>query len=156
MVARYLVGIGNYNGRDDSIGLRIVEHVAEAGLDTTFDAVELGGRLIDLVHYLGPETGSVLIVDSARMGLDPGEFAFFTPDQVRTRKQAPGLSTHEGDLLKTLAFAAAVGGELPPVTVLGIEPAELAEGIGLSDVLERRFDEYVSAALAHFAGEAGA
>ena len=145
---RYLIGIGNYYGRDDSIGLRIAEHVGEAGLDRDFRAVDLGGNLLDLVHYLDADAEQVLIVDSARMGLAPGDFAFFEPEQVRSRRVRGGLSTHEGDLLKVLELAAAMEDPLPPITILGIEPAELRDEPGLSIELDARFDEYVAAALA--------
>jgi hydrogenase maturation protease len=148
---RFLIGIGNYYGRDDSIGLRIAEHIGEAGLDRDFRAVDLGGNLLDLVHYLDADTEQVLIVDSARMGLVPGDFAFFEPEQVRTHKELAGLSSHEGDLLKVLEFAAAMEGPLPPITILGIEPAELRDEPGLSGELEARFGEYVAAALAFLA-----
>lgn len=147
---RYLVGIGNYYGRDDSIGLRIAETIGERGLDRGFRAIELGGNLLDLVHYLGEDTEAVLVVDSARMGLPPGEFAFFTPDQVVTRKGGAGVSTHEGDLLKVLEFAAAAGHDLSAVTLMGIEPAELRPEPGLSDELSIRFERYVEAAVAFF------
>lgn len=147
---RYLIGIGNYYGRDDSIGLRIAEHIGEAGLDRGFRAVDLGGNLLDLMHYLGAETEQVLIVDSARMGLAAGEFAFFTPDQVATRKETAGFSTHEGDLIKVLEFAAAMGEPLAPVTILGIEPAEVRDEPGLSPQLSERYAEYVVAAVEFF------
>ncbi len=148
---RYLIGIGNYYGRDDSIGLRIAEHIGEAGLDHDFRAVDLGGNLLDLVHYLDAGSEQVLIVDSARMGLVPGEYEFFAPERVASHKTLAGVSTHEGDLLKVLEFAAAVGGERPPITILGIEPAELRDEPGLSGELESRFDEYVAAVLKFFA-----
>ena len=144
---RYLIGIGSYYGRDDSIGLRIAEHIGEAGLDQGFRAIDLGGNLLDLVHYLHAETEQVLIVDSARMGRVPGDFAFFEPEQVSSRKVIGGISTHEGDLLKVLELAAAMEDRLPPVTIMGIEPAELRDEPGLSGVLSERFDEYVTGAL---------
>jgi hydrogenase maturation protease len=148
---RYLVGIGNYYGLDDSVGLRVAETIGERGLDRDFRAVDLGGNLLDLVHYLGAEVEQVLIVDSARMGRAPGEFAFFAPDDVTSRKNAAGFSTHEGDLLKVLEFAASVGGPLAPVTILGIEPAKVGDEPGLSAPLAERFDEYVDAAVSFLA-----
>ena len=144
---RYLIGIGNYFGGDDSIGLRIAEAIGERGLDRDFRAIDLGGNLLDLVHYLDEATEQVLIVDSARMGLAPSDYAFFTPDRVASRKQLSGISSHEGDLLKVLELAAAMGGSLAPVTILGIEPSELRDEPGLSYELEARFDEYVDAAV---------
>lgn len=144
---RYLVGIGNYYGFDDSIGLRVAEAIGDRGLDRGFRAIDLGGNLLDLAHYLGAEVEQVLIVDSARMGSAPGEFAFFTPDAVTSRKHSAGLSTHEGDLLKVLEFAASLGEPLAPITILGIEPAEVGPEPGLSAQLAERFDEYVDAAV---------
>ncbi|NTU70861.1 MAG: hydrogenase maturation protease [Coriobacteriia bacterium] len=151
---RYLIGIGNYYGRDDSIGLRIAEHIGEAGLDRGFRVIDLGGNLLDLVHYLDAESEAVLIVDSARMGIEPGEYAFFTPDQVASVKGSAGFSTHEGDLLKVLEFAAAAAtSPLPPVTIMGIEPAELADEPGISRTLETQLDEYVAAAVRFIAAD---
>lgn len=144
---RYLIGIGNYYGFDDSIGLRVAEAIGDRGLDRGFRAIDLGGNLLDLVHYLGAEVEQVLIVDSARMGGAPGEFTFFTPDDVTGRKHTPGFSTHEGDLLKVLEFAASLGEPLAPITILGIEPAEVGNEPGLSAPLAERFDEYVDAAV---------
>lgn len=144
---RYLIGVGTYYGFDDSIGLRVAEAVAERGLDETFTALELGGNVVDLVHYLGGDTERVLIVDSAKMGKAPGEYAFFEAPSVASRKALAGVSTHEGDVLKVLELAASMGTRLPRITFLGIEPAEIRNAMGLSEELASRFDEYVQAAV---------
>jgi hydrogenase maturation protease len=149
---RYLVGIGTYAALDDSIGLRVAETIAEEELDgpAGFRAVELSGGLVDLLGYLGEDTESVLVVDAARMGLAPGEWRFFSAADVETRKELSGLSSHEGDLMKVLAFAAELGRPLPPITIMGIEPGETGGGFGLSAALEVRFREYVEAAVGWF------
>lgn len=147
---RCLIGIGNYSGYDDSIGLRVIEAVAEAGLDRGFTAIELGGNLLDLLHYLDEGVDCVLVVDSARMGKAPGEYALFTPEAAITRKELAGFSTHEGDLLKVLELAGSLGRPLPPITVLGIEAETITTGIGLSRTLEARLGEYVAAAVGFF------
>jgi hydrogenase maturation protease len=147
---RYLIGIGNYGAFDDSIGLRVAEAISERGLDRDFAAIELGGNLLDLLHYLGEETERVLIVDTARMGVAPGEFAFFEPEQVESRRDLAGFSTHEGDVMKVLALGASLGQPLAPITIMGIEPARIAEEIGLSAPLAARLEEYVAAAVAFF------
>jgi hydrogenase maturation protease len=145
---RYLIGIGTYLGRDDSVGLRVVERVVEADLDRGFRAIDMAGNLLDLIHYLDDSTEKVLIVDCARMGIEPGEFTFFSADEARSVKGEHRFSAHEGDLLKVLEFARAVrGAALPPVTIMGIEPLELREGDGLSAVLAGRLDEYASTAV---------
>lgn len=147
---QYLIGVGTYAAGDDSIGLRIAESIAEDGLDRTFRAVELGGSVLDLVHYLDEDTGRVLIVDSAKMGVGAGEYRFFGVGEIATRKELAGFSTHEGDVMKVLELARSLGRPLPAITFLGIEPAELGEGMELSATLRERFDEYVEAAVAFF------
>lgn len=147
---RFLIGVGTYAGFDDSVGLRVAEAISAEGLDRGFRAIELGGTVIDLIHYLGADTDVVLIVDSARMGRAPGEFAFFSPDDVRTGKRLAGMSTHEGDVLGVLELAAKVGGSLPEVTFMGIEPADIRNEIGVSREIEARLGEYVEAAVGFF------
>ena len=144
---RYVIGIGNYYGLDDSIGLKVAEAIGEEGLDVGFRAIDLGGNLIDVLHYLDADTETVLIVDSARMGLAPGEFAFFTPDQVRSDKALAGFSSHEGDLLKVLELGSALGTPLARITILGIQPEDVRAEPGLSETLSARFREYVDAAV---------
>jgi hydrogenase maturation protease len=147
---RYLIGIGTYLGLDDSIGLRIAESIGEDGLAHDFQAIDLGGNLLDLLHYFVPETEAVLIIDTARMGAEPGEYRFFRPEQVTSRKQLAGFSTHEDDLMKVLEFADSLALSLPPITIMGIEPARIAPEEGLSASLAARFDEYVEAAVGFF------
>lgn len=147
---RYLIGIGTYMGLDDSIGLRIAEAIAERGLDRGFRAIDLQGNLLDVLHYCDSGTEGILVVDSARMGLEPGEYRFFSAADVVTRKKLDGISTHEGDLMKVLELARKLGLEIPAITLLGIEPADIAPEMGLTPALEQRFEEYVAVAAEFF------
>lgn len=144
---KVLVGVGSYSGFDDSIGLRVVEHIAEKGLDTDFRAVDLSANSLNLFAYLDPSTEGLLIVDSARMGKRPGEYLFFEPGQVESRKTLAGFSTHEGDLLKVLELARQTGYPIPPILFLGIEPECLKNEMGVSPALEARIPEYAAAAI---------
>jgi len=143
---RYLIGIGTYMGLDDSIGLRIAEAIAERGLDHTFRAIDLPGNLLDVLHYCDPDTdvGACRGLGAHGPGATGGT-GFFSVEDVVTNKALDGVSTHEGDLVKVLELARELGLEIPPITLLGIEPAEIAPEMGLSSTLEQRFEEYVGA-----------
>jgi hydrogenase maturation protease len=145
---RYLVGFGNYTSCDDSIGLRIVEYVAERGLEQGFRALDLSTNSLNLVSYLNADTEAILIVDSAKMGMAPGETRCFTPEEVESRKEPGHLSTHEGDVLKVLELARAMGYPAPPIMIMGIEPERVTSGIGLSKTLEERLPAYAASAIA--------
>ncbi|HBL19055.1 MAG: hypothetical protein A2X36_13705 [Elusimicrobia bacterium GWA2_69_24] len=145
---RYLIGAGTYAAFDDSIGLRIVEHVAEKGLERGFSAVDLSAGALALMPYLDKTTEHILLVDTAKMGLAPGSYLFFAPEQVVSRKPLGGISTHEDDILKVLELARATGHHIPPITLMGIEPETVRPGFGLSPVLAERFAGYVAEAVA--------
>ncbi len=145
---RYLVGFGNYTSLDDSIGLRIIEYVAERGLEQGFRTLDLSTNSLNLVSYLNADTEAILIVDSAKMGMVPGEARFFTPEEVESRKQPGHLSTHEGDVLRVLELARAMGYPAPPIVIMGIEPERVTSEIGLSKTLEERLPAYAAAAIA--------
>lgn len=144
---RYLIGVGTYTAGDDAIGLRIVEAIAEAGLDRGFRAIDLSSNSLNLVAYLTPETEAILIVDSAKMGLAPGEVRCFAPGEAETRKPSAGLSTHEGDVMKVLELARAMGFPMPRLRIMGIEPDTIESRTGLSATLEARTAGYVRAAI---------
>ena len=144
---RYLIGVGTYTGFDDSVGLRLIEHIVENGLEQGFRAIDLSSNTLNLLDYLERPTEHLLIVDSARMGRKPGEFEFFKPEDVETKKELTGLTTHEGDLLKVLEFARRLGYHIPPITFMGIEPEAIKSEMGISQALAKRLPEYAQAAV---------
>jgi hydrogenase maturation protease len=147
-IVRYLVGVGNWAMTDDGIGLRVVEAIAERGLDKGFRAVEIAHDLLRVLTWFEPKTERILVVDCVRMGRKPGEVVVFSPDDVRTEKLTGGFSTHEGDLLKTIELARSLGQHVPPIRVLGVEPASMDQGMELSPVLADGFDSIVERAVA--------
>ena len=149
---RYLIGAGTYAASDDGIGLRVVDYIVENGLEEGFRAVGLASGGLGLLTYLDRNTEEILLVDCAKFGGAPGEHLFFKPEDVRTRKDLAGLSTHETDALRVLDLVRGLGYAIPPVTILAIEPETVRPGIGLSETLALRLPAYVEAALSHFRG----
>lgn len=150
---RYLVGVGSYVAGDDAVGPRVVEYAVANGLlnglDGEAEAVDLSTDAMSLVAYLNADTEAVLVVDAARLGLAPGEYRIFSPDDVETLKELSGLTTHEGDVLKVLKLARDAGFPIPPVAIMGIEPDEMGGGMTLSGCLAERVPAYAAAALEH-------
>ncbi|NQU41134.1 MAG: hydrogenase maturation protease [Lentisphaerae bacterium] len=144
---RYLLGLGNYAMGDDSIGLRLVEHIAEQCLDIDFEAIEVGNNGMLVLTYFTEETDLILVVDAVRFGGAPGDFTLFSPDEVDTQKVTGGISTHEGDILRLIELAKQIDQPIPPIRILAIEPSSMDIDQGLSPELESRFEEYVQAAV---------
>lgn len=144
---RYLIGVGNCTASDDGIGPRVVELIAEQGLERGFRAIDLSSDSLGLVSYLAPDTEAILVVDSALMGLEPGDTRFFSPADVETHKASAGFSTHEGDILAVLELARTVGYPMPPLAIMGIEPATVEPGMELSPAIADRVAGYAAAAI---------
>ena len=137
---------------DDAVGPRVVEHVVINGLERDFEAVDLSTDALRLVAYLNAETEALLVIDAAQLGLPPGDYRFFSPDEVETQKELSGLTTHEGDVLKVLELARDAGLPIPPVAIMGIEPYDMESGTELSECLGARVPAYAAAAIEHLAG----
>jgi hydrogenase maturation protease len=144
---RYIIGIGNYSMADDGIGLRIVEHIAQNGLDRDFDAIDLADDGIRFLFYLNEETEKIVLIDAVDLGLPPGECRLFKPDDVASTKDMKRLTTHESDILEILRFAGSLGYRIPPITILGIQPGDLNPRMELSPALQERFSTYLRVAL---------
>ncbi len=145
---RYILGLGNYAMGDDGIGLQIVEQIADRGLDRRFTVVEAGNDGMLVLTYFSAETDKLLIVDAVDFGGAPGEFIFFAPEDVETRKYAGGISTHEGDVLRLIEMGRTLGLPVPQIRILAVQPLSMQMDGGLSAALAARMDDYVAAAVA--------
>ena len=143
---RYLIGLGNYAMGDDSIGLRVVEYVESNGMAHGFEPIEAGNNGMLVLSCFREDVGKLVIVDCARMGLNPGETEWLAQEEVQSRKITGGLTTHEGDILKLLALAGQLGLPIPALRILGIEPESVTMGMELSATLARRLPEYAELA----------
>ncbi len=143
------MAMGNYSMFDDAIGIRIVEYISENGLDRDkdFQALDLSGNCINLISYFTEQTDALLIVDTAKMEKEPGEYSIFTPDEVKTTKEMAGISSHEGDVMKVIALAKETGYHIPKIKIMGIEPKTIKDDFGLSDTLEKNLSKYAEVAI---------
>ena len=144
---RYVLGLGNYAMGDDSIGLRIVEHIAEHDLESSFEAVEIANNGMQVLTYFEPETERIVIADSANFGGAPGEWICFSPDEVESQKVVGNISTHEGDILKLIALARQIDQPIPPIRIVAIQPKSMEMDESLSPELEESFPSYIEAVL---------
>ena len=144
---KYLIGLGNYLMFDDSIGIRIIEHVVENELDKDFRALDMSGNSLNILSYLCRETDKIVIVDTANMGEKAGDYRLFTLDEVDSTKPITGITSHEDDMIQALRFARDNGYYLPEIVFMGIEPETVRMDYGISETMEKRFTQYVDVAI---------
>jgi hydrogenase maturation protease len=137
-----VAGIGNIFLGDDGFGPEVVRHLGapeQPPLPDPVRLVDYGIRGLHLSYDLLEGYSALIIVD-AMPGLGrPGEIRVVAvdPDDV-SDSDSPnphGPDPHSMDPVAVLSGLPSLGGALPPTYVVGAQPANLEEGIGLSDPL---------------------
>lgn len=133
MSGTLVLGLGNLLMGDEGVGVRVIEHLREAG-DPLPPAVALvdGGTLgLDLLPLLD-DVDRLIMVDAVELGAAPGTVRVIRDEQLHAR-MAGAISVHQlgvGDLLAV----ARLRGTLPSRTSLvGIQPGSVEVGLELTE-----------------------
>jgi hydrogenase maturation protease len=141
-----ILGMGNVLRRDEGLGVRALQRLAERY--APHDDVRLvdGGTLgLDLLSYL-EEAERLLVLDAALTDGPPGTLLRVAGDDVPAffgMRSSP----HEVGLPDLLAVARLRGTEPPEVVVLGMQPGVIELGWDLSPAVTAQLDALVTAAV---------
>src|SRR3954463_15643895 len=144
--ARVLVaGIGNVFATDDGFGPEVARRLAARRWPDGVRVVDYGVRGLHLAYDLLDPWDAVVLVDALpdRGSVGTVDVLEIGPEHVRTGGQ---VDAHGMDPATVLASLAALGGRLPPRTLLvGCQVASTDEGMGLTGPVEASVDEAVHA-----------
>jgi len=139
-----VIGVGNPLRRDDGVGIQVVRALAEKPLPDGVEAIDAGTGGLDLLFDL-EEADRVVLVDAAEMGQAPGEVRVFDAAILDGKTEVRFTSLHGFGVAEVVALGRAVGVE-PRMTIVGIQPADVSPGEGLSPALAARLPEYLALA----------
>ncbi|MCX6027748.1 MAG: hydrogenase maturation protease [Chloroflexi bacterium] len=141
-----VLGLGNPLRGDDGIGPQVVEALLRRGLPDGVEALDAGSAGLGLLNLLdGPQR--VIVIDAADVGLAPGQFVRFTPDDAHLLAAGDTTSFHQAGLTEALALARALDRPLPEIVIFGVQPASMEWGEGLSPAVEGAVTRVVEAVL---------
>ncbi|WP_052230372.1 hydrogenase maturation protease [Streptomyces sp. CT34] len=145
-----IAGVGNIFLGDDGFGVEAVRALGQHPLPEGVEVVDAGVRGVHLAYQMLDGYQTVLLVDACARGGEPGSLHVLDATDPADG-QRPATTPLDGHhmtpdavlaLLGTLS--AGTGGRRPPrVLVVGCEPADTAEGIGLSEPVAAAVDEAV-------------
>jgi hydrogenase maturation protease len=160
MRTRVLVaGIGNIFFRDDGFGpavatamlssaeplpdgVRVVDYGIR-GMHLTYDLLDGVDALVLIDALPGdPEPRDAVPGDAVGVQGDPGSITVLEVGQADLGQAE--FDAHGMQPVSVLASLGSMGGELPPTYVVGCVPADVSEGMGLSDPVASAVDEGVS------------
>lgn len=123
-----VVGVGDSRRGDDGVGPMMARLLAEAGVEDVID----GGPSPEIETWRVRESkpDSVLFIDAADVGGEPGEAALLLPSDLR----ATGFDTHRAPLKLTMEY---LENELGcECCLLAVQPHDVREGASMCAEVE--------------------
>jgi hydrogenase maturation protease len=134
-----VAGVGDVFHGDDGFGAEVVRRLREqGGLPDGVQLAEPGSRGVHLAYQLLSGYDVLILVDAIRQGGPPGSLYTLEHDLDARPETTPDLDGNGRDpaavldLLAGLAGSMGVARPVGRVLVIGCEPGELADRIGLS------------------------
>ncbi len=139
-----VLGLGNPLMTDEGIGVYLIERLTESASEyPAVDFVDAGTGGLSILYHIESRRKAILI-DCTLMSEPPGTIRRFTPEDVQSTKVLSHQSLHEADVLRVIEMARQLGQAPDTVILFGIQPVRIEPGLGLSQALMERIDEYVS------------
>jgi hydrogenase maturation protease len=147
MTRRILVaGAGNIFLGDDGFGVEVARRLGSEAFPEGVDVADFGIRGVHLAYQLLEGYDSLILIDAAPRGEAPGtvfvlEPDFERPETLERTESGFLLDAHGMDPEMVLGMLKDLGGHVASVLIVGCEPADVSERMGLSETVERAVDE---------------
>lgn len=138
-----VLGIGNPLRRDDGVGIRVIQLMQAKGKYPSIDIID-GGTSPDLFSLLDEDTEKLIVVDALRTGGTPGHIFRLKLNESNIAEE-PASSMHGLGLLDSLKMMVRLGIKPPEVTIIGIEPCDVSNGLNLSPQIEAMIPDLIAA-----------
>lgn len=144
-----VAGVGNILLGDDGFGVEAVRRLAAETLPEQVEVMDIGVRGVHLAYQLLDGYDTFVLVDATARGGVPGTLYLIEPgDPEGIEPEHALLDGHRMSpdaVLALLDTLCAGTGGTPPrrILVLGCEPEDIEEGIGLSDAVAAAVPEAV-------------
>jgi hydrogenase maturation protease len=137
-----VAGIGNLFLGDDAFGSEVARRLAVQPLPEGVRVVDYGIRGMHLAYDLLDGYDALVVVDALPGDGAPGDLSVLTvgPDDLGEGE----LDAHGMAPVAVLAGLGLLGGSLPPTYVVGCQPADVEEGIGLTPAVAAAVDGAVT------------
>jgi hydrogenase maturation protease len=133
-----VAGIGNLFLSDDGFGSEVARRLAERSLPDGVRVVDYGIRGMHLAYDLLDGFDALVIVDALPGEGSPGDLSVLEvgPDDLGEGE----LDAHGMAPVSVLASLGQLGGALPVTFIVGCQPADVSEGMGLTPVVAAAVD----------------
>ena len=139
-----VAGIGNIFLGDDGFGVEVANRLGQRMAHPGVRVVDFGIRGVHLAYELLDGYQALILIDAVPLGEVAGTVAVIQPGSRGLEPSGQGaLDAHSMSPDVVLATLARLGGRVEHVYVVGCQPANLDEGIGLSPPVAAAVDTAV-------------
>ena len=134
-----VIGIGNALRGDDAIGPLIIEKLEANKNGLSAILIDAGADAFTVLEHL-MASDPLLIIDCAKMGMNPGDLKLFDVNEVSIAQAAKVVSLHGfrfGDVYKMAKGM----GEVVPCKIIGVEPKAMEFDTHLSEEVKKSIPE---------------
>lgn len=156
-----VAGVGNIFCSDDGFGVEVAQRLAGASMPDGVQVADFGIRGVHLAYELMEGYDDLILIDAVPRGQEPGTVFVIEPDMAPAAADpaGPPMDAHGMNPATVFGVLHQLGGRLDRALIVGCEPADVGEDIGLSEPVERAVDEAVRTVrdlVADMRGAAGA
>ena len=140
-----IAGIGNIFLQDDGFGVEVARRLASESLPEWVRVADFGIRGVHLAYeMLDGDYDAAILVDAAPRGEEPGTVYLIEPDiETIDRREPVSLDAHGMDPQVVMQTIKTLGGIRGRLYIVGCEPLETEEGIGLSAPVARGVEDAI-------------
>jgi hydrogenase maturation protease len=138
-----VAGVGNVFLGDDGFGPEVARRLAGRSLPHGVRVADYGIGGIHLAYDLLGDVDLLVLVDALPRGVAPGTVSLVEVTQADDHPSST-VDSHAMDPATVFASVRGLGGTLPETVVVGCEPAEVAERMGLSPVVAEAVEPAVA------------
>jgi hydrogenase maturation protease len=145
-----VAGIGNVFQTDDAFGVEVAQRLAHRDLPSGTRVEDFGIRGVHLAYELLEGYRALVIIDAVPMGEPAGTLAVIEPEldlSEGAASDSPAVDAHTMSPDVVLATLARLGGSVDRIYVVGCQPADLREGMGLTPAVQSAVDGAVDLCL---------
>ena len=145
-----VAGVGNIFHGDDGFGVEVAKQLQHADLPEGTHVVDFGIRTFDLACAMQDGYDAIILIDAMSQGGEPGTIYVVepAPDQLSGAPSQSPTNPHGLNPTGVISWVRAVGGKLPPIVIVGCEPASLGSDedvlMQLSEPVEAAVEEAVA------------
>jgi hydrogenase maturation protease len=137
----FVVGVGNIFLGDDGFGVEVAARMRSRPIPEGVRVEDFGIRGVHLAYELLEGYDLVILVDTIDVGEAPGTITVIEPAPDTEGEVAP--DAHDLDPVAVMGLLTDLGGSVGRMLVVGCQPADLGEQMGLSAPVAAAVDEAI-------------